>query len=93
VAASHFMCAFSQSAWVFGAAEQNSCSALFLQNSFPQRLHLTSTFFSIHCSKEKGQEVNLPARLTSEINNFGPVERSPIQNLTGGLQAKWDSYD
>jgi hypothetical protein len=35
-------------------AEQNSCSVLFLQNSFPQRLHLASTFFSIITPKEKG---------------------------------------
>jgi hypothetical protein len=49
-------------------AEQNSCSDLFLQNSFPQRLHLTSTFFSIHCSKEKGQEVNLRPDWRGELN-------------------------
>jgi hypothetical protein len=51
---------------------------------------LSSAFIA---PKEKGQELNLPARLTSEINNFGPVEQSPIQNLTDGLQAQWDSYD
>ena len=47
-------------------AEQNSCSVLFLQNSFLHRLHLVSTFFSISLPqslRKKGQEVSLRARL------------------------------
>ena len=61
-------------------AEQNSCSVLFQQNSFPQRLHLASTFFSIHHSQRKRPGGDLPARIHSIRNRRADLRNSRREN-------------
>jgi hypothetical protein len=65
------------------------CAVLFLQNSFRQRLHLSSTFFSIHHSQRKRPGGDLPARIhvdsksSCRFEEFRRENGNPIQKNDG----------
>ena len=80
-------------------AEQNSCSVLFRQNSFPQRLHLASTFFSILHSQRKKARRRSPGpnscRFEIVVQICGiPVAKMGTQfkRMTDSFEAERDSY-